>query len=313
MDVRRRDGILCGLAAFGMWGVMPLYFAALREVPALEILGQRIVWSMLLLAAILTTLGRWGDVARCLTSRRLRVVFLTSAALLSANWLIYIYGVATHQTVETSLGYFINPLLNVALGLLIFRERLRPAQLVALALGTLAVGILIVATGTLPWIALSLAASFATYGLIRKVAPADAILGLSVETMLLTLPAAAYLIVQGAQRSLWWSHGDRTTQWLLAASGVITTVPLLCFGHAARTVPLSMLGFMQFLSPSLQFILAVTVLGEPLSRVKFVSFIFIWIGLAIYSVDAWRAGRASRRPADEFVTEQVVESAPAEA
>lgn len=310
MDARRRDGILCGLAAFGAWGIMPLYFVAIRHVSPFEILGQRIVWSMVLLAAVLTMYTRWAAVRSCLRDSKSRLLFLASAALLSGNWLIYIYGVATHQTVETSLGYFINPLLNVALGMLIFHERLRPAQKLALALGTLAVTILIVGTGTVPLIALSLAVTFATYGLLRKIAPADAIVGLSIETMLLTPPALAYLVYLGWTRQTQMITGDWTTSILLLSSGIITTVPLLCFGQAARTVPLSMLGFMQFISPSMQFILAVTVLGEPLSFIKLWAFICIWIGLVIYSIDAWRA---SRSRTDEFVGEQVVESAAAEA
>jgi chloramphenicol-sensitive protein RarD len=298
------------LAAFGAWGIMPLYFVAMRHVSPFEILSQRIVWSMLLLAALLSIFARWEAVQTCFRQPKSRLLFLASAALLSGNWLIYIYGVATRQTVETSLGYFINPLLNVALGMLIFHERLRPAQKLALALGTLAVTILIVGTGTVPLIALSLAVTFATYGLLRKIAPADAIVGLSIETMLLTPPALAYLAYLGWTRQTHLITGDWTTSILLLSSGVITTFPLLCFGQAARTVPLSMLGFMQFISPSMQFVLAVTVLGEPLSIVKLWAFICIWVGLAIYSIDAWRA---SRSKTDEFVGEQVVESAAAEA
>jgi chloramphenicol-sensitive protein RarD len=298
------------LAAFGAWGVMPLYFAAMRSIPPLEILGQRIVWSLALLTILLFVLGRWGALSKVLTSRRAFLMFLASSIFLSGNWLIYIYGVANHQTVETSLGYFINPLLNVALGVVIFHERLRPAQLVALILGALAVGTLVVGTGTLPLIALSLAVTFATYGLIRKVAPADAIVGLSIETMLLAPAAAGYLAYLTWTKQMRLVEVDGLTAGLLIASGVITTLPLLCFGHAARTVPLSTLGFMQFISPSMQFILAVTALGEPLSMIKLAAFICIWIGLAIYSIDAWRVGRART---DEFVNEQVVESAAAEA
>jgi chloramphenicol-sensitive protein RarD len=292
---------------------MPLYFVAIRHVPAPEILAQRIVWSIVLLIPTLSILGRWGDVVQCLRNRRSRLLFLASAAFLSGNWLIYIYGVATHQTVETSLGYFINPLLNVALGMILFHERLRPAQLIALALGTLAVAILVIATGTVPWIALTLAVTFASYGLFRKIAPADAIVGLSIETMLLTPPALLYLAYLGWTSNLTMLTTDGTTFGLLLASGLITTVPLLCFGQAARSVPLSTLGFMQFIAPSMQFVLAVTVLGEPLSMVKLVSFICIWIALAIYSIDAWRGGRTGRAKTDEFVDEQVIESAAAEA
>jgi chloramphenicol-sensitive protein RarD len=237
-------------------------------------------------------------------------MFLASAVFLSGNWLIYIYGVSTHQTVETSLGYFINPLLNVAMGLVLFHERLRKAQLVALVLGAVAVAILIAKTGTVPWIALSLAVTFATYGLLRKITPADAVVGLAIETIILFPAALCYLAYLGSNQQMAMMTADWPTILLLVASGVITTVPLLCFGQAARSVPLSMLGFMQFIAPSMQFLLAVTVLGEEPSAVKYFAFVLIWIGLTIYSIDSWRAGRAART--DEFVQEQVVESAGAE-
>jgi chloramphenicol-sensitive protein RarD len=298
------------LTAFGLWGVMPLYFVAIRHVPPLEVLGQRIVWSVLLLALTLSFVGRWEPVARCLQSPKIALMFLTSAVFLSGNWLIYIYGVSTHQTVETSLGYFINPLLNVGLGMLLFHERLRRAQVVALVLGALAVAMLIVKTGTVPWIALSLAVTFATYGLLRKITPADAIVGLSIETIILFPVALGYLVYLAFQHQMTMFTADWTTFLLLIASGFITTVPLLCFGQAARTVPLSMLGFMQFLAPSMQFILAITALGEEPTSVKYFAFVLIWIGLAIYSIDSWRAGRAAKT--DEFVQEQVIESAGAE-
>ena len=313
MSARERNGVLCGLAAFFIWGVLPLYFVAVRHISQLEILAQRIVWSVILLALVLSVLGRWGAVLNCFRTPRTGLLFLISAILLSANWLIYIHGVATRQTVETSLGYFINPLLNVAFGMILFHERLRPAQILALAFGTLAVAILIVAAGQIPWIALSLAVTFATYGLLRKIAPADAIVGLSIETIVLTPAALAYLAYLASTGQMQWLTTDGTTFGLIIASGVITTAPLLCFGQAARTVPLSTLGFMQFIAPSMQFLLAITLLGEPLSTVKLVSFICIWIGLAIYCYDAWRTGRIARAKTDRFVNEQVVESAAAEA
>jgi chloramphenicol-sensitive protein RarD len=310
LERERRNGILCGLAAFGLWGVMPLYFVTIRHVPPLEVLGQRIVWSVLLLAVVLSIVGRWEPVLRCLRSPKIAGMFLTSALFLSGNWLIYIYGVSTHQTVETSLGYFINPLLNVALGMVLFHERLRPAQVVALVLGVLAVTILIAKTGSVPWIALSLAVSFATYGLLRKITPADAVVGLSIETIILFPMALAYLAYLGFQHQMTMLTSDRTTVLLLMASGIITTVPLLCFGQAARSVPLSMLGFMQFLAPSMQFVLAITALGEEPDGIKYFAFLLIWIGLAIYSIDSWWVGRTAKT--DDFVQEQVIESAGAE-
>jgi chloramphenicol-sensitive protein RarD len=293
-----RVGVAAALAAHGMWGVMPLYFAALRAVPAPEILGQRIVWCGLFLVAILTLFGRWPDLLRACRSGVTVRTFLITALLLSLNWLVYIYGVATGQTVETSLGYFINPLLNVALGYVFFRERLRPLQLAAIALALIGVANLVVAAGEFPWIALTLAASFAVYGLLRKTAPADAVVGLSIETFLLLPPACAYVTYLWLTGQLHLGTVDRTTDALLLASGVITAVPLLFFGVAARNLSLSTLGFLQYVAPSAQFVLAITVLGEPMASDRWISFGCIWIALATYSFDTWRALSRSRRDAD---------------
>ncbi len=295
-----RAGIAAGLGAYGLWGLMPLYFAALRHVPPTEILAQRIVWCGLFLAALLLLTGRWPHLLRALRSRRVFVTFLATSLCLSINWLTYIHGVATRQTVETSLGYFINPLLNVALGMMFFRERLRPLQLAALVVAAAGVLNLVVAAGNVPWIALSLATSFALYGLIRKTAPADAFLGLTIETVILLPPAlgfAAYLTVTGR---LHLGTDGPATDALLAASGVITAVPLLLFGVAARHLRLSTLGFLQYLAPSAQFLLAITALGEPMAPENWVSFACIWVALAVYSFDVWRGLRqgGASRPAN---------------
>jgi chloramphenicol-sensitive protein RarD len=282
---------------------MPLYFVAIRHVPSHEILAQRIVWCGLFLSAVLTLAGRWRDLVRALRSRRVWLMFFATALFLSCNWLIYIHGVTTGQTVETSLGYFINPLLNVALGILFFRERLRPLQAWALALATVGVLDQIVLAGHFPWIALALALSFALYGLLRKMAPADALLGLAIETFVLVLPAGAYLAVFAGRGQLSFGALDWTTDALLVASGVITAVPLLCFGQAARKLRLSTLGFLQYLAPTLQFLLAITVLGEPMDPHRWVSFACIWVALGVYSYDAWRSlrGRRVGAPAGRFL------------
>jgi chloramphenicol-sensitive protein RarD len=240
------------------------------------------------LAGLLTALGRWRDLARALRSRAVRLTFLTTALLLSANWLAYIHGVTTGRTVETSLGYFINPLLSVALGMVFFRERLAPLQAWALALATAGVLVQIVTAGHVPWIALTVALSFALYGLLRKTAPADALLGLTIETFFLIAPSAAYLALFAYRGRLVFGTSGLTTDLLLLASGVITAVPLLCFGRAARALRLSTLGFLQYLAPTVQFLLAITVLGEPMDRTRWASFACIWLALAVYSFDAWR-------------------------
>jgi chloramphenicol-sensitive protein RarD len=292
--VDSRVGIAAGLAAYGLWGAMPLYFAALRGVPADEILAQRIVWCGLFLGALLTITGRWADLVRTCRSAVVLRTFLATAVLLSINWLVYIHGVTSGQTVETSLGYFINPLLNVASGFAFFRERLRPLQLFALGLAAIGVLNLVIAAGHFPWIALTIATSFALYGLLRKTAKADALIGLSIETLILLPPAVAYAGFLWATGSLHLGTVDRTTDGLLLASGIITAVPLLFFGVAAQNLRLSTLGFLQYVAPSAQFLLAITVLGESMSLVRWASFLCIWIALAVYSWDTWRGMRQAR-------------------
>jgi chloramphenicol-sensitive protein RarD len=296
-SIDSRIGIIAGLAAYGLWGLMPLYFNALRHVRADEILAQRIVWCGVFLAVLVTITGRWSEVIRGFRSPRVLGVYLVTSVLLSINWLVYIHGVTSNQTIETSLGYFINPLLNVALGMVFFRERLRPTQIGAVALAGIGVLILILAAGHFPWIALSIALSFALYGLFRKTAPADALLGLTLETIILLVPAcgyATYLLVSGR---LHLGPDDWRTDGLLLASGVITAVPLLCFGVAAQHLRLSTLGFLQYLAPTGQFLLAIAVLGESMSPEKWISFICIWTALAVYSWDTWRGLRQSRAAA----------------
>jgi chloramphenicol-sensitive protein RarD len=281
---------------------MPLYFHKLKHVSNYEILAQRILWCGLILAVVLTLTGRWPDVRRAWQSNAVRLTLFASALFLSANWLIYIHGVTSGQTVETSLGYFINPLLNVALGMVFFRERLRPLQVAALLLATLGVLNLIALAGHFPWIALSLATSFALYGVLRKAAPVDALVGLSVETFVLVIPAALGMAILAANGEVRFGTMGPATDLLLLASGVITAVPLLCFGQAARKLQLSTLGFLQYLAPTVQFLLAITVLGERelMDPVRWASFICIWIALAVYSLDTWL--RLRRRGASASTT-----------
>jgi chloramphenicol-sensitive protein RarD len=296
-SIDSRIGILAGLAAYGLWGLMPLYFTALRHVPAYEILAQRIVWCAVFLAAIVTAAGRWPEIVGGFRSPRFIGLFLVTSVLLSINWLVYIHGVTSGQTIETSLGYFINPLLNVALGMIFFRERLRPIQLAAVALAGVGVLNLVLAAGHFPWIALSIALSFALYGLFRKTAPADALLGLTLESFILLIPACMYAIYLLIYGNLHLGSTDWRTNNLLLASGVITAVPLLCFGVAAQHLRLSTLGFLQYLAPTGQFLLAIIVLGEEMTRERWISFVCIWTALAVYSLDTWRGMRQVREDA----------------
>jgi chloramphenicol-sensitive protein RarD len=293
LDSDSKVGLIAGLAAYGLWGVMPLYFWALQGVPPAEILAQRIIWCGLLLIIVMTITGRWPEFAAGLRSRRTWSTFLLTATLLSINWLTYIYGVLNKQTVETSLGYFINPLLNVVFGVVIFHERLRLLQAVAVGLAAIGVLVLVVAADRPPWIALTLAFSFALYGVFRKTAPADALLGLTFETLMLLVPAAVYAIYLAITSQLHFGP-DLRLDGLLAASGAVTAVPLLCFGVAARSLRLSTLGFLQFTAPTVQFLLAVIVMGEVVGPERWFSFMLIWVALGIYSMDIRRA--VARRP-----------------
>jgi chloramphenicol-sensitive protein RarD len=294
---RTRQGLLYGLAAYGLWGVVPVYFHALTHVSAFEMLAQRVVWTAVLMAAVLTLAGRWGDLRRCLRSGPILRTLLASTVLIAANWLVYIYGVVTERIVEASLGYFIAPLASVLLGRLVLHERLRRLQVVAVLLATAGVTLEVVAQGHLPWIALTLAGSFSTYGLLRKRVPVDGVLGLSVETLLMLPPALAFLGFAAWHGGLAFGHIDRETDALLAASGVVTAVPLICFAQAARRLPLTTIGFLQYLAPSVAMVFAIVWFREPFPPERARSFAFIWAGLAVFATDSVRAYRNARTAA----------------
>lgn len=289
-----RGGLLYGLAAYGFWGLMPLYFWAVGAVAPLEILAHRIVWSVVLLIVILTVWRRWPDLASSFRSGRTVRLLLASALLVAVNWLVYIYGVWTQRILQTSLGYFINPLFSVALGMVFFRERLRRGQWVALGLASVGLGYLIFTVGELPWIALAVATTFGLYGLVRKITPVDGLIGLTIETMLLAPAALAGLSIGAAAGATTFGNNERVTDGLLLLSGVVTTIPLLCFGQAARRLRLSTLGFIQYLAPSMQFLLALWVFREPFLPAQQISFGFIWVALAVFTVDALLAHRQRR-------------------
>jgi chloramphenicol-sensitive protein RarD len=288
-----RGGLLYGLAAYGLWGLMPLYFRAVGTVLPLEVLAHRIVWSVVLIAVILTAWQRWPDLVRSLRTSRTVRLLLASAVLVAANWLVYIYGIWTQRVLQTSLGYFINPLFSVVLGMVFLRERLRRWQWLAVGLATVGLGYLIFTVGELPWIALALAGTFAVYGLIRKTTPVDGLIGLAIETMLLVPAALAGLAIGASRGTVTFGGNPWSTDGLLLLSGVVTTIPLLCFGQAARQLRLSTLGFLQYLAPSMQFLLAVWVFGEPFLPSQRISFGFIWTALVIFTVDALLAQRQS--------------------
>lgn len=293
-DRRSLQGVLYGLAAYVWWGLSPLYFKALTHVPPPEVLVHRILWSLLLLVVLLARRGELAAVWRAAHERRVLLILAATTLLVGLNWFIYIWAVANQRVLEASLGYFINPLVNVALGMLLLSERLRPLQWASLGLAGAGVALLAVRLGSLPLVSLVLAVSFSLYGLLRKVAPIGSMAGLAIETALLAPAAGVALTVWAIDQRLVFGHGSRSGDLLLAASGLVTALPLVWFANAARRLRYATLGFLQYAAPTLQFLLAVVVYGEPFNRTQLMSFSLIWCALGLFSIDVWRQS-ASRR------------------
>lgn len=285
------SGALYALLAFGIWGLYPLYLRELAAVSSLEIVLHRSAWSLVFLLGVLAVLRRWAWLAALLKSPRQMFMPLTSGLLLALNWLLYVYAVQSAQVVEASLGYFINPLISVCLGVLVLRERLKRVQWVAVAFAAAGVLWLTWHTGRLPWLGLALAVTFAVYGLLRKTSALGPLEGLTLETLLiapLVLPWLG-LITWSGQGAL--GTGSATLVFWLVMAGPLTAVPLMLFAAAARQLKLATVGLFQYLSPSLQLAIGVAVFGEPFDAQRLVGFILIWAGLAVYTAHAWAVGR----------------------
>ena len=290
-----RKGFLFGLGAYALWGVFPLYWTLMEPASAFEQLGHRIVWSALFMVVLVQVLRRVSQLREIVASRRTLGLLVIAAVVISINWGVFIWAVNSGHVVETSLGYFINPLVTVLAGVLVLHERLRRLQWAAVGLAGVAVAGLTLSYGRPPWVALTLAFSFATYGLVRKQANIGAVEGLTVETLLVAPAALAFLV---------WlqTTGDSTVLvdppvhvLLLASTGVITALPLLFFGAAATRVPLTTLGLLQYVAPTLHLALGVWVFGEPMPLDRLLGFVVIWAGLALFTVDAIRHQRAQRQ------------------
>jgi len=288
------QGIAYGVSAYMLWGCFPLFFALFDGVPAYEILVHRIVWSCVFLTLLITLMRRWAPVVNALAHPGRLGRVAGCAVLIALNWGVYIYSVETHHVLQASLGYFLTPLINVALGMLILRERMARLQGVAVALAVVGILVQLVLLGTIPWIAVILALSFGTYGLLRKQVLLDGLSGLFVETLLL-LPLALLALVAMAQLELSHFTQDARTLMLLLASGVFTAVPLLAFAGAARRLRLATLGFLMYINPSMQFLIAVFVFKEAISSVQLASFALIWLALLLYSWSAWRGMQSARK------------------
>lgn len=290
-------GVLYAIGAYGVWGLLPIFWKALQHVPALEILAGRVVWALVVAIVIGALRGNWAWLRTALASGRTVLIFLGSALLLSVNWGIYIWAVNSGHIVETSLGYFINPLVNVFLGVVFLRERLRSGQAAAIILALAGVLYLTVSYGAPPWIALALAGTFGGYGLLRKTAPLNSLEGFTLETMAMALPALAYLGFVEATVGGAMFHSDLATTLLLASSGVVTAVPLLLFAAGARRVTMTTLGLLQYLAPSIQLFLGVAVYGEALSPNRLVGFALVWAALAVYTLEGVLVGGRMARAA----------------
>jgi len=293
---RFRAGLGYGLLAYTLWGLVPLYFAALKHagVPALEILAHRIAWSLPVLLLLTACVGGFADLGRVLRSRKLVLTLLASSLFLAVNWLLYIYATVTDRVTEASLGYYMMPLVNAALATTVLGERLRPLHYPALALVAVGVAVPFAASGTFTWLAVVLPISFGVYGLIRKRVAVESVTGLTVESLLMLPPSLGYLIYLSAAGENHFA-GVGTTNALLAVSGIVTVVPLLLFTLSIRRLPLLAVSFLQFVSPTVQVLLAVTVLGETLTPDRVAAFACVWAAVAVFVGDAvWQARRNAR-------------------
>jgi chloramphenicol-sensitive protein RarD len=292
-----RRGLLYGVSAYLLWGLFPLYFPLLEPAGAIEILAHRVAWSLATMLVVVVLSRRLPHFRALFRRHRARNLLTVAAVVIAVNWGTYIWGVNNHRVVETSLGYFINPLVTVLMGVLILRERLRRWQWAALGIAFVAVVGLAVEYGHPPWVALTLAFSFGTYGLAKKQAGVDAVESLTFETLVLVPIALGYLIWLGGDGNF-VGHGVGHSL-LLASTGVVTAIPLLCFGAAAIRVPMTTLGLLQYLAPLLQFLLGVTVLDEHMSPMRWVGFGLVWVALVIFTVEAGQYRRQQARLAVE--------------
>jgi chloramphenicol-sensitive protein RarD len=286
-----------GVAAYLCWGFFPLYWPLLDPAGSLEILAHRVIWSLLFVLALITAMRRWRrflDIAR---DRRMMLILAAASVVIAVNWGSFIYGVTNGHVVETSLGYFINPLVTVLLGVFVLKETLRPAQWIAVSIGAIAVVVLTVDYGRLPWIALLVASSFATYGFLKKKADLGAFEGLGMETLILAPVALAFLITLQLRGELTFAHAGAGNTALLIGTGVVTAIPLLLFSAAATRLTLTTIGLLQYVGPVLQFIFGLTVFDEKMSDARWVGFVLVWLALVIFTADAIRSRRRVPEPA----------------
>lgn len=293
----RRRGVMEAVAAYSFWGGLPLFYWWLRHVPPHEIVAHRILWSVALILLLLLVRGTLGELANALRQFRLVRPLIVSALLIGVNWLVYIWAVGNGHVIAASLGYFLNPLVNVLLGRLVLNERLSRLQWVAVGIAAAGVAILAIGALTTLWISLTLALSFGTYGLIRKMAPTGPLIGLGIETLILLPPSLAYLLWLGLHGKGAFGMSDWHIDLLLMAGGPVTTIPLLLFAAAARKLNYATIGIIQYIGPTSSLLIAVFLLGEQPTQAQMIAFPLIWSALAIYSFALWRQARSVETPA----------------
>lgn len=292
-------GIFNGIAAYALWGFFPIYWKLLQHVPAPQLLGHRIAWSFLMLLAVIFITKQWNEFRATLNAHTFRI-YLIAALLIGVNWLTYVWAVNAGFIVETSLGYFINPLLSVLMGVLFLRERLRPAQWIPVALAAIGVAYLTFAYGQLPWIALLLAFTFGFYGLVKKLAPLGSLFGLTLETGILFLPAFVYLGIVESTNTAAFLHSGITSDLLMVGAGLVTTIPLLMFASAAKEMPLMMIGVLQYIAPTIQFLIGVFIYEETFDQSRLIGFSIVWLALIIFWVENYLANRVPVQPIPEM-------------
>lgn len=299
----RSAGLLQGALAYSLWGIAPAFWRLLLGIEAVELIAHRALWGLLAFVAIVLAAGQWSALRAAVRDPKLVGVMALSGTLLAVNWGIFVAATLHGYLLEASLGYFINPLLSIALGTWVLRERLRRLQWIAIVLASVGVALMTWRTGRVPWIALLLASTFGLYGLVRKTAKVDALVGSAIETFVMAPIAVVYLAVIGGGAIM---HASTSTTLLLASTGIVTAIPLVLFTSAARRLPLSTVGFLQYLAPTGQFLLAVLAFGEPLADGRLFAFGWIWAGLVVFSIDLARAGHRLRTTvtADEATARQ---------
>ena len=303
--VRARQGVFFALAAYSFWGFAPIYFKSVQQVPAFEILAHRIIWAFILVFILIVGLKRLNRLKPIIRSPKMMFRLTVATCLLGGNWFLFIWAVNANHMLDASLGYYINPLLNVAIGMAFFQEKMRRLQLFAIGLAIVGVGIQVVTFGSVPWVALALASSFAIYGAIRKRLPVDSISGLWLETTLLVPVMLGYLLFFADSPSADMTANSWQLNVLLMAAGLVTTIPLLCFTAAAQRIRYATLGFFQYIAPSLMFILAVNLYDEPLAESKLITFVIIWSALALYTFDSVIQRQQNRRLKKSAVQEPI--------